>query len=156
MTTTNPPADVDEDDAPPSTRSRWTLRIETELPNPTEPIMRAADVLVDVGKQHGALVDIDLADDGENWIDGRIFDPDDEGQRPVDQPSPPPAPAVPGVNLAGYKAASSGDPAKQVLELVHEPCGAVLCDVEPGDELQVLVAVAIGHAPDCESGSTTC
>lgn len=37
------------------------------------------------------------------------------------------------------------DPVKDVHELVHDGCGAVLCDVEPGDTLSVLISTAATH-----------
>ncbi len=58
--------------------------------------------------------------------------------------------AAPAVNLTEFAARASGDPAKQNLELVHNPCGARLCDIEAGDELEVLADVAQSHV--CAAG----
>lgn len=50
-----------------------------------------------------------------------------------------------GLNLREFEIAAARDLAKTVQELVHQPCGHVLCDVEPGDNLQTLAAIAADH-----------
>lgn len=47
--------------------------------------------------------------------------------------------------LEQYVARQSGDSVKRDLELIHEPCGTHICDIEPDDTLSVLAAVAADH-----------
>jgi hypothetical protein len=47
--------------------------------------------------------------------------------------------------LGEFQAVASDDAVKSDLELTHTPCGGVVCDVEPGDTLDILVAVASEH-----------
>lgn len=47
------------------------------------------------------------------------------------------------------------DPAKVCLELVHDRCGAVVCDVEDGDTLSLLAGVADSHHCQEASGVTS-
>lgn len=47
--------------------------------------------------------------------------------------------------LEQFTARQSDDIVKRDLELIHEPCGALVCDIEPGDNLSVLVATALEH-----------
>jgi hypothetical protein len=49
------------------------------------------------------------------------------------------------INLSTFEAQQSDDDLKTELELTHTICGEVLCDIEDGDELAVLVSVAEGH-----------
>lgn len=44
-----------------------------------------------------------------------------------------------------FELRTSTDPARRDLELVHTECGTVLCDVEHGDSLALLVSIADGH-----------
>jgi hypothetical protein len=45
-----------------------------------------------------------------------------------------------------FEAKQSDDDLKRDLELTCAECGEVVCDIEPGDDLDVLVSVAQGHA----------
>ena len=57
--------------------------------------------------------------------------------------------AIRSVDLTDFTAEQSSDPLKDAFELVHGPCGQVLCDIEPGDSLGTLERVARHHAcPD--------
>jgi hypothetical protein len=51
--------------------------------------------------------------------------------------------------LDEYQPLQSDDDVKRDLELTHMPCGTHLCDVEPGDEMSVLVGMCAGHARTC-------
>jgi hypothetical protein len=44
---------------------------------------------------------------------------------------------------------ASDDLAKEDNELVCCLCGKALCDVEGGDELEVIVSVALDHSGEC-------
>lgn len=50
-----------------------------------------------------------------------------------------------------FQARRSDDLAKCDLELICEACGEVVCDVEDGDDLEVLVSVAEDHSAACRS-----
>jgi hypothetical protein len=51
--------------------------------------------------------------------------------------------------LTEFEALRSDDSAKRDLELTHRPCGQVVCDVEPGDELRALAETALAHFAVC-------
>lgn len=47
--------------------------------------------------------------------------------------------------LEQFVARQSDDDVKTDLELIHEPCGKQVCDIQHGDSLAVLVRTALGH-----------
>jgi len=47
--------------------------------------------------------------------------------------------------LGGFVVRHPGDDIADYLLLVHEPCGGVVCQVEPGDLLSVLAMTAQAH-----------
>jgi len=61
------------------------------------------------------------------------------------------------VELAGrlgkFEAAQSADDLKTDLELTCPDCGQVVCDIEAGDSLEILVRTAAGH--DCPGAPDT-
>lgn len=58
-------------------------------------------------------------------------------------------------DLGQYTTRYADDAAKIDLELVHEPCGTVVCDVESRDDLAALVRTAQAHAcPTDGNGGT--
>ena len=53
--------------------------------------------------------------------------------------------------LEGFVAYQSEDIAKSDLELVHEPCGTHVCDIEATDTLSVLARTAHDHWMECDA-----
>lgn len=51
--------------------------------------------------------------------------------------------------LTEFEARQSDDCVKRDLELIHAPCGTRICDVEPDDDLGVLVRTAGDHLAFC-------
>lgn len=51
--------------------------------------------------------------------------------------------------LYEFETRGSGDSVKIDKELVHVTCGSTVCDVEHGDNLLVLVRVAMDHYREC-------
>ncbi len=52
--------------------------------------------------------------------------------------------------LENFVATASDDPLKRDLELVCTKCKEVVCDIEDGDGLHILVGVAQDHIAVCE------
>lgn len=49
------------------------------------------------------------------------------------------------MRLDAFKCVGSDDPAKIDLELKCDECGEHLCDIEAGDDLDILLDVATDH-----------
>jgi hypothetical protein len=47
--------------------------------------------------------------------------------------------------LDQFTARQADDDVKTDLELVHDPCGTIVCDIQAGDTLAVLVRTALNH-----------
>ena len=47
--------------------------------------------------------------------------------------------------LSEFSPRQSDDDVKRDLELIHDPCGAHVCDVEPDDLMDVLARVCLEH-----------
>lgn len=56
--------------------------------------------------------------------------------------------------LSPFEARTSTDPVKTDLELTCLNCGAVVCDVEHGDTLDVLVRTAADHRCNPKEGGS--
>lgn len=55
-----------------------------------------------------------------------------------------------------FTAQQSDDIVKRDLELIHEPCGTLICDIEASDSLGILVSTALDHIcpPDNDDSDT--
>ena len=52
--------------------------------------------------------------------------------------------------LGGFAARMSSDIVKSDLELTCDDCGQIVCDIEDGDNLLVLLQVAMDHLDECD------
>lgn len=54
-----------------------------------------------------------------------------------------------GTKTTTFSVQASGDPLKDSFQLTCDECGALICDIEVGDDLTTLMIMADDHRPRC-------
>lgn len=57
--------------------------------------------------------------------------------------------------LGHFTAMQSDDLVKTDLELTCDDCGEVICDIEDGDNLLVLLRTAMAHLDECDPSASS-